>query len=303
VSLARDIEQTYERFGVYIDQLTSVMTKYGVSGTGWRSYRKLVDVLRNKQAREEIGSLLKAVAAFDGGKLGMSAVGLVIAIAIGGVGVAALGTAFGLSSAFVAALGALGGGLIGNEIDGVRWTKHFLVKGLKPDNYLESSTEVGPPSDGNLTEGEVINPHPTEELHHGRNLAQAISRLEIDVSEIKASMQSSHSLFDLKTESLQVHLSRLEGSTTAVSMLLSAGFAEQREMTSRLLASLLCNQADLMSKQETVNRSLAEQHLLQVETMSRDLNKKIRRLSIIFFAMSLIIVAIIFARMAHLHAY
>ena len=94
MALTKDMEQTYKRFGLYIDQLRQVMSKHGIQGTGWRTYTKFATVIKNnKAARAEIGNLLRVVAALDGGKGAMGTIGLVVALSIGGVGVAAMGSA------------------------------------------------------------------------------------------------------------------------------------------------------------------------------------------------------------------
>jgi hypothetical protein len=92
MALTKDMEYTYKRFGIYIDQLQEVMAKYGVQGSAWRNYPKFAKLLTtNVDARREIADLLKVAAALDGGKTTFTTIGLIVALSIGGVGIAAMG--------------------------------------------------------------------------------------------------------------------------------------------------------------------------------------------------------------------
>ena len=194
--LVRDIEQTYERFGIYIDQLRITMTKYGVNGSGWRSYNKFLQALRNAEARREISEILKVVAAHDGGKVGVGVIGLVLAMAVGGVGIAAMGSAVGISAAFVTALGALAGSLLGNELDGSRWTQKILKKvGLQPDSALLSTDDSHKLEGQRLqmtdpVKGEVLAKPDKGEGSNAQASIRAMARVEKELCELRRLLES-----------------------------------------------------------------------------------------------------------------
>lgn len=141
--MIQDVEHTYKRFGIYIDQLREVMTKYGIQGNSWREYLKFTSVLKsNPAARTEIGALLRVIVALDGGKGTMGTIGMVVALSIGGVGVAAMGSAFGIPAAVLTLLGTAGGALLGNELDGTGTTAKLLSYAGVPSAMLHLGRKV-----------------------------------------------------------------------------------------------------------------------------------------------------------------
>ncbi len=135
MALTKDVQQAYNRYGLYIDELRQIMIRHGISGGDWQAYWKFSQLITlDKTARAEIANLLKVVAALDGGKASVATIGMLVALAIGGVGVAAMGSAFGVPAFVLALLGTTFGALIGNELDGTKITLRAMQSvGLEPD--------------------------------------------------------------------------------------------------------------------------------------------------------------------------
>jgi len=134
MGIAKDVQQTYERFGIYIDQLTRIIGRYGISKDSWTKYPQLAALLTtNPEARSEIGELLKVVVALDGGKLSLSTLGSILALSVGGIGVAAMGSAFGIPAMAITLLGTAAGALVGNELDDSGFTSKVVTAvGFQP---------------------------------------------------------------------------------------------------------------------------------------------------------------------------
>jgi hypothetical protein len=110
MSLLDEFRGSVGRFKERIAELQALLRAYSVDGI-----RPLVRLYREdtkfKQRWDEIWA---AAARDDGGKLSFAAVGAILGATLGGAGIAAMGTAFGLP--LLAVLG-LGGLVAGTEVD------------------------------------------------------------------------------------------------------------------------------------------------------------------------------------------
>lgn len=110
MSTIEEIREVPEKFRVHLKNLIALMKKHKITGVG-----ALIDSYRNNfQFKEEWRALWLDIAKADGGKLSLTTIGLLFGAAMGGVGIAAGGTAIGIPLFVV--LG-LGGFLSGSLVD------------------------------------------------------------------------------------------------------------------------------------------------------------------------------------------
>lgn len=287
MSISKDAEQTYNRFGVYIDELKCVMAKYGVRGEGWRSYPRLLAALKKTEARDEIGEILKVVVALDGGKVAVATVGMVVALSIGGVGVAMMGTAYGLSAATITFVGTACGALLGNEFDAIGGTKRLMEKiGFAPNGtpfwrslQLEHGSEsLAEISSGIGTERKSAGDYSTkgrladEDGSGSESVAMItglIKRIEMRLDSLDLSQRRS----EVKNEEFLVKISALENllakSESLVSVATSVTTAKLEDFGKRQasMEQLIIGQGlRVASLQERVDRSRSDQAALNGQT-------------------------------------
>jgi hypothetical protein len=107
------IVESAVRFRAYIDQMIALLRDYEV-----RTTRDLIRVTRSNDAfRSEWKSIWGEIAEADGGSLSVGTAGAVLGAVLGGVGIAAGGTAIGLP--LLAVLGVVGF-FAGGEVDSIR---------------------------------------------------------------------------------------------------------------------------------------------------------------------------------------
>jgi hypothetical protein len=120
VSFFDDFRKCRERFPQYVRDVEDVLRKYKVIDvtSGWSAFS-------NKAFREDIAQIFERFAAQEGGKVSFAVAFGIIGAALGGVGVAMMGGAFGAPLALV---GAIAGLVIGNEVDSEGYTATLIRK-------------------------------------------------------------------------------------------------------------------------------------------------------------------------------
>jgi len=110
------LKQLPEKFLKYKNSLVELFEKYNINSTGGlkSAYKN------NLEFREEWKSIWLIIAKENGGKLSLTTMGIIIGSALGGVGIALMGTAFGMPLALI--LG-LGGFLFGSKVDDMNTTE------------------------------------------------------------------------------------------------------------------------------------------------------------------------------------
>jgi predicted HicB family RNase H-like nuclease len=113
MSISKELGDSTRRFKASVDRLIALVQDHNID-----SIPGLVDAFRNNEAfSTEWKSIWADIAKADGGKISLGTAGAIIGSVLGGVGIAAMGGAFGLPLALV--LG-LGGFVAGAEVDSVR---------------------------------------------------------------------------------------------------------------------------------------------------------------------------------------
>jgi hypothetical protein len=123
--IVEDAQETLQRFSKYVQELIGLFKRFGI--TGPKAPLHLWKAVGNSEFRKEWNRIWLEIAECDGGKLTLTTVLTIIGAVLGGVGIAALGGAFGLP---LALLFAPIGYLLGTEIDSmglVRKIKAYLT--------------------------------------------------------------------------------------------------------------------------------------------------------------------------------
>jgi hypothetical protein len=121
MSLTADIEATKDRFHVYIEQLIALLLDYNIPGSNWyENLKKANSDPLFKRRRDEIW---KRILEQEGGKISMAIILWIVGAVLGRVGIAAFGSAIGLS---LVVLLVPAGILVGNEMDSAGITKNIV---------------------------------------------------------------------------------------------------------------------------------------------------------------------------------
>ena len=124
MSFVNDLRDAKHRFGKYIDQMSGLLQRYGITGKDW--YKKLQRANENPEFIAKRNAIWKEILEQEGGKLTFGSVLAIIGAVLGGVGIAGAWGAFGLP---LVLLLAPAGVWIGNELDseGIarRWAKEI----------------------------------------------------------------------------------------------------------------------------------------------------------------------------------
>ena len=125
MGVVNDTRETLQRFSRHIAELRTLLQASGVSGA--KGLWKLPSMVTSDAAfRARWLEIWKEIAAEDGGKLALATAMAIIGASLGGVGIAMIGTAFGLP--LVGVLG-LAGYLGGQEADSLGITKRVMRAG------------------------------------------------------------------------------------------------------------------------------------------------------------------------------
>jgi len=110
MSTSHEIKNIPEKFSAYINKLKILFNEYEIDGI-----TKLVKTYKsNKDFKNQWKKIWIALAKEDGGKISLTTIGIIIGSALGGVGIAAMGSAIGMPLALVLGLGGL---KLGSKID------------------------------------------------------------------------------------------------------------------------------------------------------------------------------------------
>jgi hypothetical protein len=128
--IVEDAQQTLQRFSKYVQELIDLFNRFDITGSKapWRLWK----AIGNGEFRKEWNRIWIEIAESEGGKLTLTTVLTITGAVLGGVGIAALGGAFGLP---LALLFAPIGYLLGAEIDSmglVRKIKAYLTGSGEP---------------------------------------------------------------------------------------------------------------------------------------------------------------------------
>jgi hypothetical protein len=118
MSFFGDTKQTVSRFSQHIDGFQALYKRRGLAFGSPKDIWLFVKLLKTDRSfRQELVLLGNSVIRREGGKVSLTILFTIIAVSIGGLGIAGMGSAFGLPAAALAAiLGSIGFGL-GQEID------------------------------------------------------------------------------------------------------------------------------------------------------------------------------------------
>jgi hypothetical protein len=120
LSFSDDVRDANERFPKHVEAFKKLFEKYSIHSvdSAWAAIGLL-------QFREDVSSLGHQVMEQEGGKITLTILFGIIGAALGGAGVAMLGTAFGVPLALVLAIVGL---FAGNEADSEGYTATFIRK-------------------------------------------------------------------------------------------------------------------------------------------------------------------------------
>lgn len=130
MSATAELNNTQERIRQYVQRLRRLLELYRVD-----SLASLVAVVRHeKDFRSEWLKVWREIARDEGGKISLTTFGLVLGSSLGGVGVAAMGTAFGLP---LAAILGVAGFIAGAELDAARrfFNQRRVMLGISKELY------------------------------------------------------------------------------------------------------------------------------------------------------------------------
>ncbi len=118
MSFFGDTKQTASRFSQHIEEFQALYKSRGLAFGRPKDIWVFVKLLKTDRSfRQELVLLGNSVIRREGGKVSLTILFTIIAVSIGGLGIAGMGSAFGLPAAALAAiLGSIGFGL-GQEID------------------------------------------------------------------------------------------------------------------------------------------------------------------------------------------
>ncbi|MDP9051889.1 MAG: bacteriocin class II family protein [Acidobacteriota bacterium] len=120
MSFSDDIRGAKRRFPQHVKAFEDLFRTHRISSTASAG-----EALSSVSFREDMVELAEQLMKVEGGKLTFSIVFAIIGAALGGVGVAALGSAIGVPLALI---GAFVGLAIGNEADSEGYTAAFMRK-------------------------------------------------------------------------------------------------------------------------------------------------------------------------------
>lgn len=132
-----EIKNIPEQYKKHAEALVNLFRKHQISGM-----RSLVlEYRRNRAFKSEWTEFWRNMAKNEGGKLSLTTIGIVIGASLGGVGIAAMGTAFGMPLAVV--LG-LSGFLTGSKIDSLKLfaSRKKLLLSVNKETYAKLEEEA-----------------------------------------------------------------------------------------------------------------------------------------------------------------
>ena len=137
MSTVNEIKNIPEQYKKHAEELVSLFKKHQISGM-----RSLVlEYRRNRAFKSEWIKFWHHIAKDEGGKLSLTTIGILIGASLGGVGVAAMGTAVGMPLTVV--LG-LSGFLTGSKIDSLKLfaAQKQLLLSLNKETYMKLKKEA-----------------------------------------------------------------------------------------------------------------------------------------------------------------
>lgn len=148
-----DTSDTVSRFSDRIDEFRRLYKSYGLDFGKPKDIWRFVTLLASDgKFRGELTDLGNSVLRREGGKISLTVLFTIIAISIGGIGIAGMGSAFGLpAAALMTILGTLGFG-IGQELDTIIAPASEPIK----EETIRHKTQ-------DISEQVIITPAPTED--------------------------------------------------------------------------------------------------------------------------------------------
>lgn len=130
MSTSTEIKELPAKYRKYRDRLTNLLKKHDIS----RLSGLVLAYKNNTEFKEDWNSIWGELAREEGGKMSLTTAGLVFGAAMGGVGIAAMGSAFGLPLALILGLGGL---VSGSKFDSLRvFSNRKPVEIRLPKNIL-----------------------------------------------------------------------------------------------------------------------------------------------------------------------
>jgi len=118
MSFYADLKDTFNRFQDHISAFQEIYKRNGVSfGTPREIWGFITRIGRDSKFRQEFVDFGKALLRREGGKMSLPILFAIIALSIGGIGIAGMGSAFGIPALALAGILAVLGFSVGQEID------------------------------------------------------------------------------------------------------------------------------------------------------------------------------------------
>jgi hypothetical protein len=205
MSFFGDTKQTVNRFSEHIDEFQALYKRRGLAFGSPKDIWLFVKLLKTSPSfRKELVLLGNSVIRREGGKVSLTILFTIIAVSIGGLGIAGMGSAFGLPAAALAAiLGSIGFGL-GQEIDTAInpsvATKEKDPSPKQPEPAVVHEAEQ-------TIDAEFVDVSPPDRIFEIVEMMQALDESLTPIAEITSA----------NNDLLQTILERIEETKTAVS--------------------------------------------------------------------------------------
>lgn len=263
MSFFADTKETVSRFKNHIDEFQNLFRRHQVEfGRPKNIWRFIVKLKKDTTFRRDVVRLGNAVVRREGGKVSLTILFTIIAIAIGGIGIAGMGGAVGLPAAALAALlGSIGFG-VGQEID----------TAIKPQGSQEAS-RVDPGTAERDESPDVITP-PKEMFVDGvsqfelsiatEESVYAITEALKILDETLSSEAAKASEGRLKLDQILSRLEKLDGDFSATSKYVSEALPSLAQTVEGVKGDLNAQIENMQSAVEAQTAQIGKLRLLVV---------------------------------------
>lgn len=274
MSFFGDTKQTVSRFSQHIDEFQALYKRRGLAFGSPKHIWLFVKLLKTDRFfRQELVLLGNSVIRREGGKVSLTILFTIIAVSIGGLGIAGMGSAFGLPAAALAAiLGSVGFGL-GQEID-TAISPNEAAK--KEDSFLKESEPTMVNEADPRTEAECADTEPSDRTFE---IAEMMQALDESLTPIAESTSANNALLQNISE-------RIERTKADV------------EAIMQYSDNLLCFAVSEFSALKTMVSSLKNDWREENETQDRAI-KKLTILAYVSSGLSVLMVAAIVILLLH----
>jgi hypothetical protein len=274
MSFFGDTKQTVNRFSEHIDEFQALYKRRGLAFGSPKDIWLFVKLLKtNRSFRKELVLLGNSVIRREGGKVSLTILFTIIAVSIGGLGIAGMGSAFGLPAAALAAiLGSIGFGL-GQEID-TAINPNVATKEKDPSPKQPEPAVVHEAEQ--TIDAEFVDVSPPDRIFEIVEMMQALDESLTPIAEITSA----------NNDLLQTVLERIEETKTAVSA--------TRQSSDDLLS--------LSASEFSALKSMADSFLIEWREVNETQKMAMKKLSILTYlctGLALLLVAAMVVLLVH----